>query len=149
MLDSHRVRTRIKEIRKRLTILDKNFKNLSEDELIGDEVLNAAAERSLQIAIQACIDIANHIVASLGLERPAKETAEAFFSLADEDIIPKNFVNTLVKITGYRNILVHGYLDVDRHQTYINIQKHLPDISKFAKYIEIFLEKQTKKTQNK
>ena len=145
MLDTYRIRTRIAEIRKKLTILDKNFKGLSERKFLEDERLNAEAERHLQIAIQACIDIANHIVAALGLERPAKETTEAFYSLAKEKIIPDDFVNTMVKITGYRNVLVHGYLEVNRHETYLNIQKRLPDLSKFAKYIEEFLEKQKSK----
>lgn len=140
MLDTYRIRVRIKEIRKRLTILDKNFKGVPEKKFTKDESLNAAAERHLQIAIQACIDIANHIVAALGLERPAKETAEAFYSLVKEGIIPDDFVHTMVKITGYRNVLVHGYLEVNRHETYLNIQKRLPGLSKFAKYIEEFLE---------
>lgn len=145
MLDTLRVRTRIKEVRKRLTILDKNFKNIPEKEFVKDERVNAAAERHLQVAIQACIDIANHIVASLGIERPMKDTAEVFSSLEQEKFIPKRFVETMTKMTGYRNVLVHDYLEVDRHITYQNIQKRLPDLSKFAKYIEEFIEKQEKK----
>ena len=145
MLDTYRIRVRIKEIRKRLTILDKNFKGVPEKKFTEDETLNAAAERHLQIAIQACIDIANHIVAALGLERPAKETAEAFYSLAKEEIISDDFVDIMVKITGYRNILVHGYLEVNKHETYLNIQKRLPNLSQFARYIEEFLEKQRTK----
>ncbi len=144
MLDTHRIRTRIKEIRKRLMTLDKNFKDIPEEKFIKDEALNAAAERSLQVAIQACIDIANHIVASLGIDRPIKDTAEVFSSLAGENIIPKGFVETMTEITGYRNVLVHDYLEVDRHITYENIQKRLPDLARFAKHIEEFLEKHNK-----
>ncbi|OGD92419.1 hypothetical protein A2697_00945 [Candidatus Curtissbacteria bacterium RIFCSPHIGHO2_01_FULL_41_44] len=144
MLDTYRIRARIKEIRKRITTLDKNFKGIPQEQFLQDETANAAAERNLQIAIQACLDIANHIVAALGLERPIKETAEAFVSLAQEKIIPETFVDTMVKITGYRNILVHGYLDVNRHITYDNIRNHLVDLSKFARYIENFLERQAK-----
>ena len=142
MLDISRTRTRIREIRKHLEILEKYFKGLSEKELIKDDRLNAEAERHLEIAIQACIDIANHIIASYGLIRPEKEASEAFTSLAKEDIIPEDFVDTMVKMTAYRNVIVHGYLDVDRRITYDNIQNHLVDISQFAKYIEEFLEKQ-------
>lgn len=45
------------------------------------------------------------------------------------------------KVTGYRNILIHEYLEVERHQTYLNIQKGLKDLVKFAQEIEEFLEK--------
>lgn len=142
MLDISRIRARIREIRKHLEILEKYFKRLPEKELIKDDRLNAEAERHLEIAIQACIDIANHIIASYGLNRPEKEASEAFFSLAKEDIIPEAFVNTMVKMTGYRNVIAHGYLDVNRRITYDNIQNHLVDLSEFAKYVEKFLEKQ-------
>lgn len=144
MLDTYRIKTRIEEIRQRIGVLDQNFKNIPEDKFLKDFRLNAEAEHHLQVAIQACIDIANHIVAVFGLERPAEETCEVFEILAKENIIPEDFVNTMVKITGYRNVLVHGYLDVNRHITYENIQKHLPDLAEFARYIEEFLERQTK-----
>lgn len=143
MLDTHRIRTRIKEIRKRSTLLNKYFKGVVQATFLKDDRLNAEAERHLQIAIQACIDIANHLVASLGLDRPAKETAEVFDSLAKEDIIPPSFVPTMKRMTGYRNILIHEYLNVDRRITYTNIQQRLPQLSKFAEYIEKFLEKQS------
>jgi len=48
-------------------------------------------------------------------------------------------------VTSVRNIIVHGYLDVERHKIYADIQKNLSDIAMFAKYIEEFLEKQKPK----
>lgn len=145
MLDKSRIQARLVEINKQLRLLNSQFKPLSEKELVGNEVLNLAAEKSLQNAIQSCIDIANHIVAALGLERPEKSVADIFVSLAKEEIIPEDFVETMRKITGYRNVLVHDYLKVDRHKTYIIIQKRLPDLVKFAQYIEKFLEKRERK----
>ena len=143
MLDTHRIRTRVEEIRKRILLLEQDFKTVPKEKFIDDEALNAAAERHLQVAIQACIDIANHLVSALGLERPKEETAEVFVTLSKENIIPANFVGTLDKIVGYRNVVVHDYLELDRNITYDNIQYHLLDLSKFAKYIEQFLEKKT------
>lgn len=145
MLDIYRVRTRIEEINRRLRILNRDFKPLEEEKLTTDETINAAAERHLQIAIQASLDIANHLVASLGLKRPAESAGEVFETLASEGIIPQTLGEKLIKATGYRNILTHEYADVDRHQTYLNLQNNLPDLSEFAKYIELFLEKQESK----
>jgi len=45
------------------------------------------------------------------------------------------------KVVGYGNILVHEYLEVERHQTYLNIQKGLKDLVKFTQEVETFLEK--------
>lgn len=141
MLDTHRIRTRTKEIRRRLLVLERKVKDIPKKEFLKDNLLNDVAERNLQVAIQACIDIANHIVAALGLDRSFKETAEVFETLAREKIIPKDFVPTMKKITGYRNVVVHDYLEVDRSITYRIIQKHLPDLAEFAKYIEEFLQR--------
>ena len=142
MLDTYRIKTRIEEIRKRIDVLEQNFKNIPESRFLKDYRLNAEAEHHLQVAIQACIDIASHIVAVFGLERAAEETYEVFESLAQENIIPKKFLPIMRAMTGYRNIVVHDYLSVKRRITYDNIQKRLPDLSKFAQYIEEFLEKQ-------
>ena len=142
MLDTYRIKTRIEEIRKRIDVLEQNFKNIPESRFLKDYRLNAEAEHHLQVAIQACIDIASHIVAVFGLERAAEETYEVFESLAQENIIPKKFLPIMRAMTGYRNVVVHDYLSVKRRITYDNIQKRLPDLSKFAQYIEEFLEKQ-------
>lgn len=143
MLDRHRIKTRIEKINGRLRILNKEFKPLGEKELVSNEGLNAAAERHLEVAIQACLDIANHIVSSLGLKRPSSKASEVFLTLAEEGIIPKELAERLAAATGYRNILAHEYLEVDRHLTYLNIQDNLPDLAQFAKYIEGFLEKKS------
>lgn len=145
MLDIYRIRTRIQEIRKRVLELEKNYKEITKERFVKDSRLTAAAERNLQVATQACIDIANHIVATLGFDRPVEETSEVFDTLGNEGIIPESFVNTMKKMTGYRNILVHGYLIVDANKTYDYIQNNMEDFSIFAKHIEKFIGKIEKK----
>ena len=145
MLDTKRIKSRLREIRSRVFELQSNFQKIPEGEFVSNETIYNAAEHHLQISIQACIDIASHIVAALGLPAPSKETAEVFFSLAKEDIIPKKFAEIMKDVTSVRNIIVHGYLDVERHKIYADIQKNLSDIAMFAKYIEEFLEKQKPK----
>lgn len=144
MLDTKRIKAKLREIRRRVYELQSDFQKLSEEELVSNETLYNAAEHHLQISIQSCIDIASHIVAVLGLPAPSKETSEVFFSLAKEGIITEEFAKVMKDVVAYRNVIVHGYLDVDRHQTYLNIQKHLPDLAKFGQFIEEFLEKHKK-----
>lgn len=141
MLDTLRLKRHLKELRKRLSELETTFRPLSEKELVTDETLYNAAEHHLQIAIQCCLDMANHIVAALGLAAPEKEASEVFFTLAREKIISQDFATIMKEVTGYRNIVVHGYLKVDRHKTYENIQKELTDLAKFAQAVEKLLEK--------
>jgi len=147
MLDTHRIKTRLEEIRKRILILKKDFQPLPEEKLVTDENLYASAERHLEVAIQACLDIANHIVAALGLEKPKKKANEVFSVLTKEKIISQETAEIMKKVIGYRNVLVHEYLEVERHQTYLNIQKGLKDLAKFGQEIEKFLEKHKNKSQ--
>ena len=145
MLDTYRIERRIKEVHKRVKFLVDEYRNLTEEEFVKDDMINASAERNLQVAIQACIDIANHIVASLGLDKKFDSTAEVFYELVDNGILDGDFANKMASITGYRNVLVDAYLDVQRKITYDNIQNRLSDLSEFAKYIEEFLGRYEKK----
>lgn len=140
MLDKKRIRNRIEEMRRRVKLLETDFKHLPEEKLILDENLYAAAERHLEVAIQCCIDISNHIIAQMGLDRPKKDNTEIFVILSKEKILPLEFAKKMAIMVGYRNILVHEYTEVERHNTYINIQKNLGDFAFFAKYIEQLLE---------
>lgn len=144
MLDILRIESHLKNLRGRILELEKNFKPLPEDKLIDDETLYNAAEHHLQIAIQNCLDVANYLVSALGLPAPKREASEVFFSLTKEEIISKKTAMVMKKIVGYRNVVVHDYLEVDRHLTYQNIQEGLEDLAFFAKEIEEFLEKKVK-----
>ena len=148
MLDTSRIAERLSLIRENSRILEKDYKGKPLEKYLEDENFNASAERFLQTAIQACIDISNHIVASLGLQKPKEDNAETFRILSKEGILPEKFSKVMISVTGYRNVLVHGYLEVERKETYKNIYYHLDDLAKFAKYIEEFLEKY-KKTKKK
>lgn len=141
MFDTHRIHTRIEEIRNRLRILNRDFKPLTEEKIIADENLYAAAERHLEVAIQCCIDISTHIIARLGLPRPKESNTEVFVILSQEKIIPGEFAEKLAAMAGFRNILTHEYLSIQRHKTYLNIQNNLDDFAQFARYIESFLQK--------
>lgn len=144
MLDTLRIKRHLKELRKRLLELESKFKPLSEEELITDETCYNAAEHHLQIAIQNCLDIANHIVAALGLPSPKKEANEAFFTLAKERIISSKMAQVMKDIIGYRNVVIHEYLEVERHYTYKNIQAGLGDLAEFGRQIEKFLARKEK-----
>lgn len=141
MLDTRRIESRIKELRRRVFELETKFKPLPEHKLITDETLYSAAEHHLQIAIQCCLDIAAHITSALALPLAKEEAGEVFFSIAKEKIISENLAKTMKKVIGYRNVLVHQYLEVERHETYMNIQEGLKDLVNFAKEIQEFLEK--------
>ena len=71
-----------------------------------------AAERSLQLLVEACIGIAKRWVKHLGLTVPL-DAYPCFEKLAERGQITDNPPDVWRKIVGLRNVLVHDYLNVD------------------------------------
>jgi uncharacterized protein YutE (UPF0331/DUF86 family) len=69
-------------------------------------------EHTLQLAIQAALDVASHVVSDLRLGEP--ETNRALFDLLVEaGWVPPDLGEILGDMAGFRNVLVHGYTEVD------------------------------------
>lgn len=140
IIDKRRILERIGEIHRRLKFLEE-IKKVPLEKFLVDYRTSAAAERHLEVAIQGCLDIADHLIAKLGLEVPKKDRKEVFAVLAKEKILPESLVSRLQKMAGQRNILVHDYMEIKREKIYETINNNLGDIVKFVKNIQIFLDK--------
>jgi len=138
-IDIVRIQTRFKEIEARLRFLQEAA-NSKQEEFLTDHRLSASAERDLEIAIQACLDIADHLIAKLGLELPKKDRKETFAILARNGIISQELVKNLTAMAGQRNILIHEYLEVEREKVYQTIKENLGDIVAFVQAIQKFLD---------
>lgn len=69
-------------------------------------------EHTLQLAIQAALDAASHVVSDGRLGEP-RTNRELFVLLARAGILPEDLATRLTSMAGFRNVLVHGYDDVD------------------------------------
>ena len=67
---------------------------------------------NIERACQAAIDLAIHIVASDHLGIP-QSSAEAFTLLSKAGRIDATLAQRLSKMTGFRNIAIHQYQDID------------------------------------
>jgi len=94
--------------------------------------------REFQIAIEACLDIAAHIISEKGWKSPEKYR-DIVDILVKNKIIPEDYGRIFKKIIAFRNIIVHEYLEVDLKIVYQNLNK-LNELREFAHYIENFLE---------
>ncbi len=78
----------------------------------AEEALRDRAERNLQVAIQACLDVASHLVSSLGWGDPA--SYEDALVLAGRNLgLEPAFLDGFRKFAGLRNLLVHDDLSID------------------------------------
>lgn len=110
-----------------------------EKALAGDTVLRAAVERWLQVAIEACIDIADHVVASEGWTPPSSARA-AFATLAAHGKLPVDLADRLGDAAGLRNVLVHDYVSVDLARLAATVRKDLGDLRAFGTYAATWMD---------
>jgi len=105
-----------------------------------DILYKAAAERLLQVSIETCLNIGNHIIASMSWRNP-NDYADIFKILGENDVIPKEFSEKMVEMAKFRNLLVHLYWEIDPKVEFEFLKSDLNDFELFAKYIVKFLKK--------
>ena len=88
-------------------------------------------EHTLQIAIQAALDVASHIVSDERLGEP-ETNRELFDLLVRGGRLPPALATSLRDMAGFRNVLVHGYQDVDLGIVEDVLTHHLGDLVAFV-----------------
>ena len=125
-------------IARRILTLNESLRELERpeagqaDALVNDAILRAAVERWLQVAVEACMDIAYHVVASEGWTPPESGRA-AFASLATHALIPHDLAKRLGGAAALRNVLVHDYVSVDLDRLAQIVREDLGDLREFAR----------------
>ncbi|MHA1266151.1 MAG: type VII toxin-antitoxin system HepT family RNase toxin [Candidatus Helarchaeota archaeon] len=137
MLNSNVVNSRISKLREYIKIL-KDLANESKENFISNYKIYGLAERYLQLAIECILDIGNHIISRLELKKP-ETYQDILLILGENSILPKYFAEKVAKMAGFRNILVHGYTDIDETIVYEQTHDGIQDFEEFIKYILKFL----------
>ncbi len=104
------------------------------DEIEGDVRERRFVEHTLQLAIQAALDAASHVVSSERLGEP-RTNRELFDILARNDWLTPALGAKLRDMAGFRNVLVHGYTDVDPRIVREVAQHRLGDLLAFVSEI--------------
>ncbi|MEN6320251.1 MAG: DUF86 domain-containing protein [Syntrophaceae bacterium] len=138
MVNKELIFDRLSRVREYVKLL-KELGRLSSEEFVSDFKAVGSAERLLQISIEACLDIGNHIISRCGLERP-REYKDVFIILGKEGVLPFAFAERLIPMVKFRNRLVHLYWEINKKELYTIIQANLHDIEEFVQYIVQYLE---------
>lgn len=101
------------------------------DALRSDVREERFVEHTLQVAIQSALDVASHIVSDERLGEPETHR-ELFALLARAGKIPAELAATLQDMAGFRNVIVHGYQDVDLAVVEDVLRNHLDDLLAFV-----------------
>ena len=88
-------------------------------------------EHTLQIAIQSALDVASHIVSDERLGEP-ETNRDLFDLLVKARRLPEGLASSLRDMAGFRNVLVHGYQEVDLGIVQDVLEHHLDDLLRFV-----------------
>lgn len=89
---------------------------------------------NLQRAIQACLDLANHLIAANGWELP-RSAGQSMEILAQHGVLSPALLAAVVSLVGFRNIAVHDYAVLNPAILQAIEDKHLPDLEAFTSVI--------------
>ena len=111
------------------------LRTLARPDQLGTDIREQRfVEHTLQLAIQAALDVASHIVSDARLGEP-RTNAELFDSLCTAGWIDDSQRATLRKMAGFRNLVVHGYMTVDLAILKSIVENNLDDLLSFARSI--------------
>ena len=111
------------------------LRRLARPELLETDVREERfVEHTLQIAVQAAQDIASHIVSDQRLGEP-RTNRELFDLLLRGGWISESEATALSNMVGFRNVLVHGYSEVDLSVVRDVLENHLDDLLRFVAII--------------
>lgn len=133
MVDAVLVMRKLGELEEHLDHV-KEYAGISLDDYIKDWRAQRIVERTLQIMIELCIDIASHIVADRRLRVPTSY-ADVFVVLRESGLISEELGRTMEKMAKFRNIVVHNYDRVDAAVVILILRRHLDDFLHFKDHV--------------
>lgn len=131
------IRRRLERLGEYLSILER-FQDYDLETFLSDPEHYGGAERFLQLAIETSLDIGSHIIAdeNLGTVEQSRDIPICF---RERDLVSKDLEQRWIRMIGFRNILVHDYLEVDRAIVHEVLNNRLKDLEELKQVFAGFL----------
>jgi uncharacterized protein YutE (UPF0331/DUF86 family) len=107
------------------------FGERSREEFVRESGLHHLAERFLHLACECVLDMTQHVISDQGYRQPGNYK-DAIEVLREEGLVDANLAERLKRWMGFRNLLVHIYLEIDHGKSYDAIREDLGDLEEFA-----------------
>jgi len=95
-------------------------------------------DRTLQIMIETCLDVAGHIISDEGFRVP-ETYVDMFKILIEHQILDISQSDPFAKMAKFRNIVVHNYEKIDPAIVVGILRNNLEDFETFKKAIVAYL----------
>jgi uncharacterized protein YutE (UPF0331/DUF86 family) len=97
-------------------------------------------ERTLQMMIETCVDIAGHIISDKAFRTPTSYS-DTFKVLHENGALPTDLFAKMEKMAKFRNVVVHHYDSIDGEIVVGILKRDLDDFLGFQAAIILLLEK--------
>jgi len=137
MVRAEVIRKRLNKLEEYLVILFK-LQRYNREEFMSDAEHYGSAERFLQLTIESITDMGNHVIADIELG-VVNSYSDIPLILSQHGYLSDELRETWIRMIGFRNTLVHEYIDIDRDIVYNVLQNNLQDIEKLKMVFAQFL----------
>ena len=104
------------------------------NEIKENKVLRRYLERTLHLAVEACLDIGNHLIADLELREP-QDYKDIMAVLTEAGCLPPDRLENFKKMAQFRNVIVHDYVRIDLEILLGILHRNLKDLRLFARMV--------------
>ena len=112
----------------------RSISETSVDTFLKDKIIAGSAKYYLQVSIECCLDVVNHIIASERFRAP-KDYADSFKIIEENGLVSVELGTKLRQMAKFRNRLVHLYGGIEDSYVYQFIQEDLKDIEQLRTII--------------
>jgi uncharacterized protein YutE (UPF0331/DUF86 family) len=106
------------------------YSTITVKEYSKDWKIQRIVERTLQMMIELCVDIINHVIADKKYRVPTSY-GDTFQVLEEEGLISDEQCNTMKKMAQFRNIIIHHYDKVDETIVVNILRQNLKDFLEY------------------
>ena len=133
MVSPERLEEKFRRLGEYLAVL-RELRNVPAQALMGDLVRMGSVKYYLQVSIESCIDVTQHVISSERF-RPPNDCADTFTVLAERGILEQDFAERFRRMAKFRNRLVHLYGAIDDSQVVEVLGNDLGDFDHFRERI--------------
>lgn len=129
MVDAERLHRLLRRISDDRAVL-RSYAGVSPAELAADPVRVGHVKYVFVTMLEACLDAAHHVCASEGFG-PVETNADAVRLLGKHGLVPVDVAAAVAQAVGLRNLLVHGYAQVDDRRV-VDQLRELGDVDAYV-----------------
>ena len=131
MVRTEVLRRRLERLEEYIAILER-LADYDEETFVADPERYGSAERFLQLAIESLMDMGSHVIADegWGSVNQGRDIPRIF---REQGLIDEALEERWIRMIGFRNLLVHEYMEIDRRRVYEVLRHGLEDLRRLAR----------------